>query len=319
MTSESILRKAQLLTYGLHPNLVIRFCAHLGALPNIAMPGTYSEKMLWRKVFDRNPEITRLSDKLIAKQHFCEQCPEIKSIPVLWEGHDPQEIPDDLLQADVVVKTNHGSGFNIFLRNGNFDRQHINTRLQTWISRRYGGWDGEWGYGTVVPKVYVEPLLLSDSNSAPIAFCVHVFSGRAMLVEVFDGDCHGPVKCDIFDVKGRKFDAYPYNYRAVEQRLPRGFELPSTFGLAIELAEKLGKNFDHVRVDFISCENNLYGSEFTFYHVAGYARWTDPRISQMLNCAWKLKDSWFFSQRHIGWKAEYASRLLERLAANEPG
>ncbi len=317
MTSESILRKAQLLTYGLHPNLVIRYSAHFGALPNIAMPGTYNEKMLWRKVFDRNPEIARLSDKLIAKQHFCEQCPEIQSIPVLWEGLDPLEIPHDLLQADVVVKTNHGSGFNFFLRNGNYDRQHINRCLQNWTSRQYGRWNGEWGYGAVVPKIFVEPFLLSDSGSAPVGLFVHVFSGRAMLVEVFDGDSHGPVKCDIFDVEGRKLDACPHNFRAVEQRLPRNFELPPTFELAIELAEKLGRNLDHVRVDFLSCGSNLYGSEFTFYHVAGYARWTDPRISQMLNCAWQLKDSWFFNQRHTGWKAEYACRLLERFAANE--
>ena len=101
--------------YCRHPFLVARFFRALKYLPSIALPDNYNEKILWRKVFDHNPLIGALSDKLWAKQYFQEHCAGIQTAEVLWSGDRASDIPSEVLQGTVVVKTNHGSGFNYFV------------------------------------------------------------------------------------------------------------------------------------------------------------------------------------------------------------
>jgi hypothetical protein len=102
--------------YCRHPFLVARFFWALKYLPSIALPDTYNEKILWRKIFDHNPLIGALSDKLWAKQYFQEHCTGIQTAEVLWSGERASDIPIKVLQGKVVVKTNHGSGFRVPLK-----------------------------------------------------------------------------------------------------------------------------------------------------------------------------------------------------------
>jgi hypothetical protein len=111
-----IFRAVDLWAYCRHPLLTARFYRALGYLPSIGLPDTYNEKILWRQIFDRNPLIGTLSDKLQSKQYVLKTCPGIKAAEVLWSGSRAEDIPPEVLQDNVVVKTNHGSGFNIFVQ-----------------------------------------------------------------------------------------------------------------------------------------------------------------------------------------------------------
>ena len=72
----------------------------LGYLPNPAAPESYHERVLWRKIFDRNPLFVTLTDKLAAKAHMSSACPELALPRTLWSGRDAIDIPLNLLAGD---------------------------------------------------------------------------------------------------------------------------------------------------------------------------------------------------------------------------
>jgi hypothetical protein len=87
-----------------------------------------------------------VSDKLLAKQFAVARCPTVKVPETLWTGQAAEDIPDDLLRGNVVVKANHGSGWNIFIRNGQYDRGELNRTANRWLASRFGKRHAEWGY-----------------------------------------------------------------------------------------------------------------------------------------------------------------------------
>lgn len=301
-----------------YPHLFSQFRMKMGYFPNVAVPRTFNEKILWRKIFDRNPLFGRLSDKLEAKHLFRQNCPDLGFVEVLWEGERAEDIPGKILKRSVVVKTNHGSNYNLFLPAGTIDRDDLNARVNRWLRKHpYGRRKGEWAYSQVTPKVYVEPLLTQSDGTQPLNFRFHAFHGRAIHADVFTGDPHGSVKAGVFNLSGCKIEGGPYDHRSPEQQLPTDFEMPDAFFAAAESAAKLSHSLDYARFDFLCCDGLAYGSEITFYHAAGYGRWTNPGISRQLSAAWDLKQSWFLSTLQRGWKDGYARRLNALVEANE--
>ena len=130
-----VLAVARLLITARHPMLVVRFARRIGYLPNPAAPEAYNERMLWRKIIDHNPLFVTLSDKLAAKDHVRRACPELMVPRTLWRGRDPDQIPDELLAGDVVVKTNHGCEMNIVVSDGQPDRATIIRKLKRITTR----------------------------------------------------------------------------------------------------------------------------------------------------------------------------------------
>ena len=53
--------------------LFIKYKAKLGKWPNLNNPRLYTEKLQWLKLYDRNPEYTRMVDKLDMKEYVSEK------------------------------------------------------------------------------------------------------------------------------------------------------------------------------------------------------------------------------------------------------
>lgn len=296
--------------YCRHPLLVARFYRAMGYLPSVGCPGTYNEKVLWRKIFDRNPLIATLSDKLLAKQYFSETCPDLKTPDVLWSGDRAEDIPDKVLRGNVVVKTNHGSGFNLFVKDGVFDRQSLNSTVQRWLHHYpYGRKTGEWGYAKIRPKVYVERMLCDARHAEPVQINFSTFAGRPIIAHVITGAVFGPKMAGIFDADGQRLSGTPLHFLSEDQQLPSGYELPACYLDAVQCASKLGNQLDYARIDFLTLGDQLFASEITFYTLGGYAAYTNPAIERLLSGAWDLRHSWFFNSPKPGWRRKYAHRL----------
>ena len=164
-----IMRCVQVWSYVAYPVQTIRFRRSLGFWPEPVWPTRLNDKLHWRKIFDRNPQFTECSDKLAAKEFVRRIDPQINIAKVLWVGERACDIPDHLLTGDVVVKTNHGSSWNILVRGDVANRQAFNRKIDTWMARRYGRKHWEWGYFGVRPglfnanhlKRYTRGLLMS--------------------------------------------------------------------------------------------------------------------------------------------------------------
>jgi len=132
--------------YTRHPFLTYFAKCERTGLPNPACPHHVFDKILWRKVFDRDPSSVAMSDKLVSKKIACDLCPGIKVPKTLWVGEHFEDIPLELIAGDAVVKTTHGSGFFQVIRNGIYDRREMVTRTRKWMNTDYNRYHGEWAY-----------------------------------------------------------------------------------------------------------------------------------------------------------------------------
>ncbi len=132
------------------------------------------------------------------------------------------------------------------------------------------------------------------------------------------------MQAGIFDRNGRNLEArfikaafqfFPprYQLNAQSKSLPEGFSLPVDIDLLCDLAVKIAKGHDHLRVDFMWNGQQLYLCETTVYSIGGYPRYTGTEILNVMSECWDLRKSWFLTAPQAGWRKSYAGWLKSRL------
>jgi hypothetical protein len=302
-------------TFLYHYKLIRRYKLSFGVWPNIALPASFSEKILWRKIFDHNPQFVTLSDKLKAKTHFRKHCPNLNIIEPLWVGKRPEELDEQYLQGDCIIKSNCGSSQNIFIRDGKYDRAKISHAINRWLSRRYGVKKGEWAYSGIDFRIYVEPMLKAQINPEVMNLYFETFLGVPRMSIIQSDKQTALRKSGLFDVSGKRLPFSDTRYSASEKQLPSDFRVPPVFFEAAEHSRKLAADLDYCRVDFMFVDDILYGLEMSFYPVSGLRKYTDPTVSRQMGDYWNLEKSWFLNTLQSGWRKTYANALQTELGA----
>ena len=88
-------------------------------------PKRYTEKIQWRKLYDRNSIYPKLTDKYAVREWVEKKIGSEYLIPLLgvWESFD--EIDFDSLPNSFVLKTNNASGTNIIVQ----DKRKFDKKL----------------------------------------------------------------------------------------------------------------------------------------------------------------------------------------------
>jgi len=299
--------------YMTYPRQMVNFRRALGRWPDPAMPRSSNEKYTWRKIFDRNPLFTQASDKLLAKQLAQQLCPDVRVPETLWVGERAEDIPDELLQGSVVVKTNHGSGWNYSVRDGKHDRQELNRTVNGWMDRRFGRHHAEWGYYGVEAKVFVEEMLL-EPDGRPLANEYKTYIGRDGRIAL--------TFCRQLDDTGERIDAVVDHTGCVQTGhseinvLSADAVLPDQYQDICRVSRVLSEPFDFVRCDLYIHDGQLYFSEFTLYSYGGYPTMSNPAVMQRLADVWDIRTSWFLTTPQSGWRRYYATCLNSLLAGS---
>jgi hypothetical protein len=225
----------------------------VGIIPNPALPASDTDKFLWRKIFDHNPLFSMCCDKLAAKDYALDRVPGLKTAEVLWQGNDPTQIPAELLTGNVVVKGNHGSRWNILVRNGALDREKMIRRASQWMTTLYNRSAGEWAYRGARPLILVERML-QEPDGRPVAteYKFHTSAGRIAYIYVKRHNADGTDNWYTYDREGTPLPVGPGRTAWL------AFPLPETFVRMRDAAEELGSAFDHIRVDFYSLGDDIY-------------------------------------------------------------
>ena len=299
------------------PRAAVKAMIWKRGLPNPACPRLAVDKYLWRKVFDRNPDVTAMSDKLAAKQIAQDICKELLVPRTMWVGERFQDIPDELLAGDALLKANHGSGFHHIIRNGTYDPKFLARETRRWMSRDFSRYSGEWNYTGVRRKLFVEEFL-KDTTGTPVSAeaKVYVFGNRAPFAVYFHDRLTDHPAISLYDNSGK---AYPVGSEInMECNLePMRKEHRKVFALA----EKLAGGMDHVRVDFYIMDENVYFSEFTFHPLAGRFSCNMLNAFPDADAMWNLRKSWFLCHPQPGWRGVYAkwpNTKLAHLEASSP-
>ena len=290
-----------------YPRQIARFRRAIGRWPDPALPHYRNDKYLWRKIFDRNPLFTEVSDKLLAKEYAVSRWPAVKVARTLWTGSRAEDIPDEVLQGNVVVKANHGSGWNIFVSNGRYNREELNRTTNRWLTARFGKRHAEWGYYGVRACLFVEELHLDNGKPDIDEYKFYCGSGEIAFAFVRQWAADGRRLEGVLDSQGRPHaGAFDSGVLSADVRKPPEWDALVAAALA------LSREFDFVRCDLYAISGEVYFSELTLYTLGGLAWIDDAGLNQRYTQLWDLRQSWFMRTPQKGWRRLYA-RALDRL------
>ncbi len=307
--------------YAIHPVMVYRFVRELGQLPRITLPRTYNEKMLWRMVFDRNPQFVTYSDKLGSKACFARICPDLRVPGVLWQGDAPEGMPFRFLSEPVAIKASHGCHFNWFPDHMPPDQEAFQREARRWLAADYSRQLGEWAYREVRPRLFVEEWVEATPPSEIIELKVHVFHGAVFYTVVYLREKSSRSLSAIFDAAGSRLTVTNSVVAGDPGRaLPEDFRLPACYRQAMDAASRVAAQTDYLRVDFMVADDVLFGGEITVYPAAGLMTNSSPECMDALARAWDLRLSWLLSTPQKGWRRHYVRWLRRALdGLSSPG
>lgn len=299
-----------------YQHYVAHFRKVVGYQPAIALPRRYHEKMLWRKLFDHSPDIATFCDKLATKEYIRKKHPGLKLPRTLWVGDRLEDIPPDILSEKLMLKCNHGCGYNFRWIPGESSAAEARAAFRGWMGQTYGTTNYEWGYSTVRPKVFAEEFIGTSDPFGLVDIKIRCCAGRPILARIHLDGLHQKKRAAWFSVDANRLfeDAGPL--ADGDQELPAGFQIPQCFDEAIKASRILGANIDYARIDFFAGAGELIGGEITVYPAAGLGTaspegFTGP--DTLTNEHWDLRKSWFLTAPQKGFARLYAATLKKAL------
>jgi hypothetical protein len=158
-----------------------------GRLPRLQAPRLFTEWTQHRKLYDRDPRLPTLADKVFAKKLVADLLGTQWVTPTLWRG--PELPAEPVWDFPFVVKSRHGCGHIAVVKDG-LDYAGARRKSRRWMTSNYGAWLDEWLYSQIRPGLLVEPLI-GNGTELPIDYKVFVFGGRARFVQVHLGRGEG--------------------------------------------------------------------------------------------------------------------------------
>lgn len=260
-----------------------RYLAVFGRTPDLAQPRTLTEKLNWRKLYDRNPLLQIAADRVAVRDYVAARVGPEHLIPALGVFKRPEEIPWRELSPPYVVKTTHGSGMNIFVTDpAQVDVVEACRKLRGWLDINYYYGHKEWCYKNVPRRIIIERLL-GSRDEPPEDFKFFCFNGVPRVIQVDQGRFNNHTRT-LYDPSWR---VLPF-----ECDYPPGPVVPAPSGLAklLRVASELSRDFDFVRVDLYYVEGRVYFGELTNHPAAGLARYRPPEWDQWLGAFWVLPE-----------------------------
>ncbi len=242
---------------------------------NFSRMNKLSEKLQWLKLYDSNPEKTKLADKILLKSYVEERIPELKTAKLykIFDSADDIDFSD--LPDTFVIKTNHSWCTNILVEDkNNITLPKLNEYKDYFrqaLKINYAYWSYyELHYKNIVPKVFAEEYY-GDRFDTEI-YQIYCFNGIPEFIIAGLHNLH--VNKGIFfeeytfDTDWNSLDfglSFYWNYRSLVMKKP------DRLSEMLEYSKKLSANFKFVRCDFaINKYNNLYLSEMTFTPYSGF-------------------------------------------------
>lgn len=236
-------------------------------------PKTFDEKLWWLKLNNRDPLLTKCSDK-DAVRDYVKEC-GLEDILLeqvgIYDNAKEISFEDFNGMGEIIFKCTHGSGENYILspekkNNLKTFRRRFNFALKQnayWFSR-------EWNYKNVKRRIVAEKVVRDKNGKLPLDYKFMCFDGEPKLLFLDLGLYTDDL---IYNEK------YPRNIYDMDFQLLPVWETrpnyegqvdkPENFERMVEIARTLSKPFPHCRVDLYNLDGKIYFGEITFYHGGG--------------------------------------------------
>ena len=225
-----------------------RLFLNLGYWPHIKHPRSFNEKIMHSILFNPHPLSSIVADKWRVREYV--ESKGLKEIlnDALYAGDDPDEIPFEDLPDRFVIKANHGSRWNMFVRDKELvNSAEIEEQCKKWLGQRWSvtAHSHEKHYDTIPPKIIVERYIEDNEYGFPLDYKFFCFHGKVHFIRVFFGR-HRDKKVLTLDASWQVMDIMR------EPAYLGSAEVPSHLEEMIRVAECLSADFDFIRVDLYS-------------------------------------------------------------------
>lgn len=245
--------------------LKLQYRCVFGKKPNMSTPQSFSEKLLWLKLFDHRPEYTMMVDKYAVKKYVADIIGEQFVIPTIGVWNRPEEIEWDTLPDQFVLKCTHDSGGLVICKDkSKLDKNAAIEKLNSSLKREYYKVAREWQYKNVPKRIIAEKYMEDKTFGELPDYKFFCFDGEVKALFIGTERGSGDVKFDFYDADFNHLDLVQIHPMSGKD-LPK----PEHFEKMKELASKLSKGYPHLRVDLYNVNGDIYFGEITLFHHGG--------------------------------------------------
>ncbi len=245
-----------------------------------ASPSNYNEKIQWLKLYDTTPLKTRLSDKVLVRDWVSERVGDTYLIPLLGVWDSFEEIDFNTLPDKFVLKTNHGSGWNMVVPDkAALDKRSASRKFRRWLGTNFAFLEGlELQYRDIVPKLLAEEFIENGGNNL-YDYKIHCFSGEPKLIEYIGDRLSGDPRELYLDPEWKRVPQTDGVYPRYGETPPKPEQLPEM----LRIAKALSRDFCYVRVDlYLPDDGRIRFGEMTFTPGSGKYNWDPPEYNRIM-------------------------------------
>jgi len=224
-------------------------------------PKRYTEKIFLRRIYNLEDKKSQLTDKYLVREWIKEKIGEKYLVKNYGVWNNAREIDFEKLPKSFVLKANHGSGYNVVVRDKNkIDKEEIYKKFDMWLNEKYGFKFFELHYNAIVPKIICEEYLEGVADSV-YDYNIYCFHGKPMYIHCIKGSHRENGVSAFYTVEWEKLEFNYGGYPMDEDIAPK----PKELQCLLDLSEKLSAEFEHVRVDWYDMpDGRVLLGEMTF-------------------------------------------------------
>jgi hypothetical protein len=217
---------------------------------------TFEDKLNWLVIHDTNILKGKCSDKILLHNYSKKKLGKDICNKILKIYHSEKEIDLNELPNQFVLKTNHGSGFNIIVEDKKkFNLQKAKKILKKWMKIDYGVKGAEFHYSFINKKIFVEEYIGKSLKNYKF-LC---YNGKPKYVYVSIKEGKQKYR-NFYDMKWKFIPFHCLSKPHPKYYYPK----PNLFELMKKYAIILSKDFKFVRVDLYELQNEIRLGELTF-------------------------------------------------------
>lgn len=255
-----------------------------GKKMNWKHPVDFNEKINWLKLYSDTSMWTLCADKYRVREYIRQKGYEALLVPLLGKWDTVEEIDFEKMPDSFALKTNHGSGDVILIKNkAKLDIDNVRKKLHRNLKTPYGKYQGESHYLNIPPCIIAEPLLHQNSSvsCSLIDYKIICFDGKPYCTLCFFNRKDGHYDFELHDLNWQShpecliFNDHSRDGKGVIKK-------PVSYVLMLKVASELSKGFPQVRVDFYEIDGKPLLSELTFTTTGGCIKYlTDDFLKEL--------------------------------------
>lgn len=234
-------------------------------------PVTFNEKLQWLKLHNRQPEYTKMVDKLVVRDYVSSVIGDRYLVPLLGVWDSPAMIDFDSLPNKFVLKCNHDQGSTKIIDKSSLKKNEIIDFYKQRLRRNPYSSTREWPYKNVPRKIIAEEYMVDESGTELKDYKFNCFNGEPVFVQVMSGRSKGKYCLDHFGLEWQQMDIRRKNHLPSDVPIQR----PEHLDEMIQIARILSKDIPYVRIDLYQAQGRVFFGEITFFPVSGYVDYVD--------------------------------------------